>query len=86
MTTSGGAGDVLSVTGDRRGVMGPPPTTGAVPRDDSPVFDNGEGLLRVIGELGAGDDGPGEVELGGRGLPVGEGLDCFSPDFVRDRV
>lgn len=33
MTTKGGAGEVLSATGERRGVIGaPPPGVGLVPR------------------------------------------------------
>ena len=81
MTTSGGAGDVLSDTGERRGVNGPPPTVGA-PRDESP--ERGEGLLRVTGELGAGDDGPDDDALAGL-LPVGLGLDLLSLDLVLER-
>lgn len=68
MTTRGGAGDVLSDTGDRRGVMGAPPPApapgvGLVPSVlPAPLFVGFNGdppLVRSIGEATAGDDGPG---------------------------
>lgn len=54
------------------------------------LSDNGDGLgARFRGELGDGEDGPGEedVGMGGVGLdvePEGD-LDLPSPDLVRDR-
>ena len=71
MTTRGGAGDVLSDTGDRRGVVGNPfPPCG--PKLDVSERGEGDGLERVTGELGVGDEGPGDDELGtgGCGLDV----------------
>lgn len=67
ITTSGGAGEVLSATGERRGVMGaPPPGVGLVPNVlPAPLFER-LGLkgdpspdVRSIGEAAAGDEGPG---------------------------
>lgn len=87
MTTRGGAGDVLSETGDRRGVVGSPLPEGWPRMDPS---DNGEGLGALpMGELGEGEDGPGDEDrgMGGVGLEVvDEGdLDFPSPDLVRER-
>jgi len=70
MTTRGGAGDVLSETGDRRGVVG---ALFDWEPSDAPS-DSGEGLLvRPIDELEMGEEGPGEDEvgMGGVGLFVG---------------
>lgn len=77
MTTSGGAGDVLSATGERRGVMGaPPPGVGLVPRllafPAEPLFGfkgepSPDGLS--MGEAAAGEEGPGaELEVVRPGL------------------
>ena len=79
MEIIGGAGDDLSLTGDRLGVVGP-----AWPEV------KGEPVRSVAGEPIEGDDGPGEDELtgsGGCGFDVdGEGdLDFESPDLVRER-
>jgi len=69
MTTRGGAGDVLSATGERRGVMGaPPPGVGLVPRLLEPLAelpllmlmddDEPSPEVRSMGDAAAGDDGP----------------------------
>lgn len=49
ITTRGGAGEVLSFMGDRRGVMGVPP------------WKAGASEACRLGELTAGDDGPGDT-------------------------
>jgi len=85
MTTRGGAGDVLSETGDRRGVMGAPP---ACEFNDEPS-DRGEGPpVRFKGELDMGEDGPGEEEDGMAAVSLLGALGDFdlpSPDFVLER-
>lgn len=71
ITTRGGAGEVLSFMGDRRGVMGAPPWKAAASE------------AWRLGELTAGDDGPGDTAdcLCAGGL----GDFDFSLDFVRER-
>lgn len=70
ITTRGGAGDVLSATGERRGVMGaPPPGVGLVPRLLEPLLllalalpvedDEASPDGRSMGDDAAGDEGPG---------------------------
>ncbi len=90
MTTSGGAGLVLSLTGDLRGVVGWP----VARLDGSPPFPATLPLplplpkgVRAVEVTG--DDGPelAPCGKGGVGLDeVGEGdLDFVSLDFVRER-
>ena len=70
MTTRGGAGEVLSETGDRRGVVG---ALFAWEPRDAPS-ESGEGfVVRFIEDPEMGEDGPGEEEvgIGGVGLFVG---------------
>lgn len=71
ITTSGGAGEVLSFMGDRRGVMGAPP------------WRPGASEAWRLGELTEGDDGPEDAVdcLWAGGL----GDFDFSLDFVRER-
>lgn len=99
MTTRGGAGEVFSETGDRRGVVGSPfacapPALDPWPWAESELSESGEGFdvagfRLVIGELGAGDDGPGEEEeevvMEGVDLDPEGDLDLASPDLVRVR-
>lgn len=81
ITTSGGAGDVLSATGERRGVMGaPPPGVGLVPRLLDPLLvlallimltedDDPSPEVRSIGDAALGEDGPGvEFEVDSPGF------------------
>ena len=90
ITTRGGAGDVLSETGDRRGVVGP---TGVCPLTICPLTMPSELEDWDADRLGAvreGDDGPGEFGLGmaDGGLIGGGGfgdLVLDSPDFILDR-
>lgn len=96
ITTSGGAGDVLSDTGDRRGVMGaPPPGVGLLPSVlPAPLFEVEFGFrgdpapVRSIGEAAAGDEGPGaefDVERPGFVGPEGD-LAFESLLFVRGKL
>lgn len=85
ITTRGGAGDVLSDTGDRRGVIGTPPPCWP----DVDPSDNGDGLpVRFMGELDTGDDGPGDDDEGIDTVDLLGALgdfDLLSPDFVLER-
>jgi hypothetical protein len=75
MTTSGGAGEVLSATGDLLGARGAPrppfPGEGLLPSVALEFWFNGDPPdVRSIGEAAAGDDGPGvepEVVIDGLG-------------------
>jgi hypothetical protein len=88
MTTSGGAGDVFSPTGDRRGVMG---CCGA--SDDGspfplPLGPKGGCEVRLIGD-DMGEEGPAGEPAGSAGVGLdaeGEGvLFLASLDFVLER-
>jgi hypothetical protein len=88
ITTSGGAGDVLSETGDLRGVMGAPAPGWA--ERFSPATARGDWFDRPAGEVRDGDDGPGEELVGFvvdvLGLGVGEPDGLFLASFARCRM